>query len=201
MKKKKKREREIKMVKKVAFNAGHDVHLDPGAVSPVRPELGDYIHTEEAIYVKDIADRCHEIWEELMGQHSIVIQSDDLGFVCESANKVGVDAFVSIHCNSFGQSSAQGVETLYYSDEGKKLARFMQNELLYRCERVDRKIKYRGDLWVLKGTDMVAILVEAGFISNPAEESEMNTESFRQNLAIAICNALALYFEIEPYKG
>ena len=188
-------------MKIVAFNAGHDVGVDPGAVSPVRPEIGDYIYTEEAKYVLAVAKDCKELWENQMGQKGIVIQDDDLGFVCQASNDVGADVFVSIHCNSFGQPSANGVETLYFSESGKELASIMQNELLYRCQRYNRGIKYRGDLWVLKGTDAPAILVEIGFISNPAEEAEMNKESFKRDLAIAICNALALYLGVEPFKG
>ncbi|NLY49815.1 MAG: N-acetylmuramoyl-L-alanine amidase, partial [Firmicutes bacterium] len=42
----------------------------------------------------------------------------------EIANKAGVEAFVSIHCNSFTEASKRGTEVYYCQDgrEGKKLA-------------------------------------------------------------------------------
>ena len=183
------------------FNAGHAIGIDPGAVSPVRPEYGDYIYTEEARYTLEIANLTNQIWEEELKQRGIVVQNDSLQKVCDISNENKSHVFVSIHANSFSGISAQGIETLYFSEAGKEIAGKLQNEMIYRLQRVNRGIKYRSDLHVLKGTFAPAILVEAGFISNPEEEQEMNTESFKRNLAIAICNGLALYFGIEPFGG
>lgn len=191
----------MKMEKMVTFNAGHAIGIDPGAVSPIREKYGDKLYTEEAKYVLEIAEWAKKLWIEKFGQKGLVIQNDSLKAICDVANAAGSDVFASIHCNSFSGISATGIETLYYSTEGEKIAKYMQNELIYRLKRYNRGVKYRGDLYVLKQTFAPAILIECGFISNPEEEAEMNTESYKRNLAIAICNALALYFGIEPYHG
>lgn len=85
----------------------------------------------------------------------------------EMANDLNADYFVSIHINSFKDSNANGVEVLYYptSIGGIELARSIQNKLI-EIGFTDRGIKPRGDLTVLNKTNMPAVLVEAGFISN-----------------------------------
>ena len=43
---------------------------------------------------------------------------------------------------------------------------------------------------------MAAILVEVGFLSNPAEESLLKTEGYRDRLADAVVKGIERYFEI-----
>jgi N-acetylmuramoyl-L-alanine amidase len=50
----------------------------------------------------------------------------------------------------------------------------------------DRGIKYRDDLYVLNGTKMPAVMVEVGFISNPAFEEKFKGNEYRDVLANAI---------------
>ena len=47
-----------------------------------------------------------------------------------------------------------------------------------------------GDLWVLNGTWMPSVLVEAGFISNDEEADRMASDSFQKQLAVVIADAL-----------
>lgn len=103
---------------------------------------------------------------------------------CAQANNEKVDYFVSIHCNSNGPT-AVGIETLVYSTTGTayKLAQPVQKELLAGTGDRDRGIKVRTDLGVLKGTKMPAILTEVGFISHPATETKLKTDSYLELLA------------------
>ena len=88
-------------------------------------------------------------------------------------NASNSDLFISIHCNSFADAAANGVEVLYYptSSKGKKYAQAVQNELVSTTKLKDRGIKQRTDLHVLKRTKAAAILVELAFLSNPKEEN------------------------------
>ncbi|MGI6604698.1 MAG: stalk domain-containing protein [bacterium] len=58
----------------------------------------------------------------------------------EIANKAGVEAFVSIHCNSFTEASKRGTEVYYCQDgrEGKKLAEAIHKELIPTLGLPDR---------------------------------------------------------------
>jgi N-acetylmuramoyl-L-alanine amidase len=53
----------------------------------------------------------------------------------------------------------------------------------------------RAGFYVLAGARMPAVLFETSFISNPMEESRLNTNDYRQKLADAIVNAVRAYRE------
>lgn len=76
--------------------------------------------------------------------------------------------FISIHCNAFTNTQAQGVETFYYktSSKGKQLAAKIQKSIIYKgLYSRDRGIK-PGSFYMLKKTRAVAVLIELGFITN-----------------------------------
>ncbi len=97
------------------------------------------------------------------------------------ANSEKADYFVSIHCNAGGGT---GTETLIYAKGGKAeiLAGNVQSAIVKKLGTKDRGIKVRGDIGVLKYTDMPAILVETAFIDNSADALLLknNTDGFAQ---------------------
>lgn len=101
------------------------------------------------------------------------------------------DYYVSIHCNSFKSSSAYGTETYSYSYGGKaeKLARDVQSELVGTLGTYDRGMKL-GNFYVIRETEAPAILTELAFISNPDEESLLNSDDFQNKCAEAIARAI-----------
>ncbi|UDL06554.1 N-acetylmuramoyl-L-alanine amidase [Marinobacter sp. CA1] len=54
---------------------------------------------------------------------------------------------------------------------------------------------------VLKSPDIPSILVEAGFISNPDEERNLGSSSYRDRLARAVLGGIRNYFEHTPPPG
>lgn len=146
-------------IMKVFINPGHDLDgiLDPGAVNPV---TGD----REC----DIARQAGHLlagYLQTAGIEVKALQSDDLGKVCAMSNNWDADVFVSLHCNAFN-GNAKGTETLYKSANGRVLADCIQKQIINSVETVDRGIKQRDRLWVLNGTNAVAVLVEMAFIDN-----------------------------------
>lgn len=111
------------------------------------------------------------------------------------ANKLPVDLFVSIHANAASNYRAHGIETLYYptSIEGRELASIIQDRLIIKTGATDRLIKPRKNLYVLKRTNMPAVLIELGFITNPREEHLLNSHSYQYLLAEAICEGIIKY--------
>ena len=49
---------------------------------------------------------------------------------------------------------------------GQRLAGFIQSQIIRSVNTVDRGSEQRDDLWVLNGTNAVAVLVELAFIDN-----------------------------------
>ncbi len=80
------------------------------------------------------------------------------------ANSQGVQAYVSIHFNSFNRQ-ANGTEVFAVSDAGRKLAQPVKDNLV-ALGFVDRGVKNGSHLYVLKNTYMPGILIECCFIDS-----------------------------------
>ena len=123
-----------------------------------------------------------------------------LQFRATLANEIEADLFVSIHNNSASSESVQGAETLYYPSttdtRGKAIAQLIQNSLVKDSGMVNRGIKARSDLYVLKNTNMPAVLIETGFLSNASDASRMNTTSFTNTWAKGIYNTIVEAFKL-----
>lgn len=152
---------------RVFINPGHDIDLDSGAVNP---NYG----TRECDVARN-AGKMLARYLQTAGCEVRTLQSDDLGLVCETSNEWGADIFVSLHCNAFN-TVARGTETLYKSYNGQQLAQLIQDQIINSINTVDRGIKKRDDLWVLNGTDTVAVLVEMAFIDNDEDLEILNND-------------------------
>ena len=98
-----------------------------------------------------------------------------LGMRCLIANNAKANFFLSIHANSAVDNTASGVEVLYKRDDLKDEAEQLAKDISVAMGFKNRGAKYRNDLYVLNGTRMPSLLVEVGFISNPAEEEKLLT--------------------------
>jgi N-acetylmuramoyl-L-alanine amidase len=179
---------------KIFINPGHapNGEPDPGAVngntglreSDVVSEIGLVVAT----YLQKV------------GYQVQVMQSDSLESIVDAANDGQFDLFVSIHCNSAGNSSAKGAETWYChnSDAGARLATLIQGQLTNSLPLVDRGIKDAtpsvNGLYVLTNTNMPACLVETAFISNEDDESLLADSAKQDVFARAIARGISDYF-------
>ncbi len=171
---------------KIFLNPGHG-GKDPGAVS------------KNGLKEKDVCKTiCDILAKKLKADgHSVIVYQEQKTYfeVTQQENKSGAELFVSVHCNSFSNSAAHGVETLYYptSVKGKKLAEFIQNSLLKSTELFNRGCKMRRDLHVLKATKAPAVLVECAFISNTVEEKLL--KNYPEAFATGIFEGLKNYIK------
>lgn len=120
----------------------------------------------------------------------------DLVERAEIANRSQADLFISIHCNSFPQSIWYGAQTFYYPgrEESRRLAVAIQTELV-RCLGPNRRQANAGDYRVLKEAEMPAVVVEAGFLSNPREARLLADPSYQEKVAEAIYWGIIRYFQ------
>lgn len=121
------------------------------------------------------------------------------------ANKWGADLFISIHYNAFKGiwGTHGGTETLYSqgSVNGQRAATIVQEELLKATKFRNRGIVPRSDLYVLNRTTMPAILIEAGFMDNMQEASQMLNTQFQFDVAMALATGVNRYFNYTPRRG
>lgn len=77
-------------------------------------------------------------------------------------------------------------------NESLTLAANVQDEFKTRVGRVDRGVKQSG-FYVISFTTMPSILIEMGFLTNPAEEDFLNSTSGKEYMASAIYRAIKKY--------
>ena len=118
------------------------------------------------------------------------------------ANAADADIFVSIHLNSAASGAAKGCSTWFYApkdddfyDRSKRqaLAECIQDGVLDSTGMSDYGI-YESSLIVLNYTAMPAVLVEAGFLSNPDEAKKLATTDFQKKIATGIVDGIMEYF-------
>src|SRR5947208_4799114 len=98
------------------------------------------------------------------------------------ANSYRNAVFVCIHFNATPRSGASGIETYFYSRESLPLASAIHYFVAGGAPSSNRGVRRRG-YYVLRKTNVPAVLVECGFLTNPTEASYAQTASYRQKLA------------------
>lgn len=173
---------------RIFINPGHDMDLDPGACANGIREV------DIALAIGENLKKTMEV----IGYPCQISQSDNLNGetpskpnVCATANNSNADIFVSIHCNSAVNTDAKGTETLVYaldSGQASLLAKCIQAQIVNSLGTVDRGVKERPDLCVLRNTYMPAVLVETAFISNQEDAYKLmyRIEEFANAIARGI---------------
>jgi N-acetylmuramoyl-L-alanine amidase len=179
----------------IAIDAGHGGY-DPGAV-------GDNGTKEKEVNL-DIVKRTAKLLEA-RGATVVLTRSGDqeigLDQRTSKANSKKANVFVSIHINAAESTALSGTMTFVHSGsstntrikESNRLAKNIQSELVRGIGLKDMGVRY-ADFAVLRTSNMPAVLCELAFISNPAEEKKMNTDSFRNKAAEAVVKGIGLYF-------
>lgn len=168
-------------MKTICIDAGHG-GKDPGACA------GGVREKDIALsIVKKI--RAHL---QAVGYGVILTREQDkfvsLGNRAAEANMWGADLFVSVHCNSAKNESANGMEVYVHTSRGTdstRAAHAIYDRLLPASGLKGRGIKAK-DLAVLRETDMPAVLVELAFISNDGDRAKLVSEEWQERAAEAI---------------
>jgi N-acetylmuramoyl-L-alanine amidase len=168
----------------VVVDAGHGGYDRGGAPGQRYPEKP---------YTLDVALRLASTLRA-NGYHVVLTRDGDY-FVglrqrCDVANAQGNAVFVSVHFNGAPRTAADGVETYYYSGQSAGLAEAVHRRLLAATGLEDRHVRRRG-FFVIRNTRCPAILVEPGFLSNPADAARVDgSPAYRQRLADAIARGI-----------
>ena len=87
------------------------------------------------------------------------------------ANEWGADYFLSLHTNASSIASASGVEAFAFSEPSAafSLGEDIVDSLSAATGLKNRGMKTRSGLYVLRKTQMPAVLIELGFITNPSD--------------------------------
>ncbi|CRK81450.1 N-acetylmuramoyl-L-alanine amidase [Neobacillus massiliamazoniensis] len=175
---------------KIMLDAGHG-YSTAGKRSP--DGIREYEFTRMvAAYAKDILETYQNVTVYLAHSDARDVPLQER---TDDANRLMVDAYVSIHGNAYGTTwnDANGIETYVYLTKPKEayeLALKIQQHLVVMTGLRDRGVK-TADFHVLRETHMTAALSECGFYTNKDEAARMKTEAFQRTCAQAIVQGIA----------
>ena len=172
----------------VVLDAGHG-GTDVGA---------PYYGYDEKDLVLPITLAVGELLEQ-QGYRVEYTRSDDtyvsLAARAEQANTQQAEIFVSIHANAFPQNPAiNGVETYYLigGERAKDLAKAIHAAVLEATGAGDRSTR-EANYYVLRYTDMPAVLVETGYMTNEEECALLASPEYQAQMAQGIANGIMAY--------
>lgn len=113
--------------------------------------------------------------------------------VAAFANRVGADIFISIHYNSTYSADISGTETYYYNPDSRVFAETMHEAIVRGIKRKDRGL-HRMAFYVVKNTEMPAVLIEPVYLTNGEESGLARSDGFREELAGDIAKGVKEYF-------
>lgn len=187
----------------IAIDAGHG-GVDSGKVSV----LGDY----EKDLNLSIAARLEKRLKK-KGYQVVMTRTDDQGPGAGSGSgwktrdlrersriidSSGAVMGISIHQNSYHDSSVRGAQVFYYKDssEGERLAGCVQRQLRESLDKDnDRMAKGNGDYYLLRNTSVPTVIVECAFLSNYDEAGRITDEEYQNKVAGAIVKGIEEYLK------
>ena len=101
-------------------------------------------------------------------------------------NDCNADVVVSIHQNSYSDSTIHGAQVFYYttSTAGKELAHILQESLTTNLDTANhRKEKANDNYYLLKKVQSPIVIVECGFLSNTSEAALLSSAGYQDQIA------------------
>jgi N-acetylmuramoyl-L-alanine amidase len=122
--------------------------------------------------------------------------ADELSARVDIANETKADIFISIHNDAFTSTIAAGTTTFHYGDnDSLELAKCVQKNLVENLGTNDRGVRF-ASFYVIRFTNMPAILTEIAFISNPEEEVLLSSTDGRSKTADSIFDGIVKFFKV-----
>lgn len=188
-----------------------------GLVSPLKPLIvldSGHGGTDEGAKVSSLLEKKITLTTALltkkhleeMGYKVILTRSRDTYLSLPRrvviANKNKASLFVSIHFNASKSKEAKGIE-IFYCNSSKELWRSLASRRLANCilfqllnqtEAPSRGVK-NGNFHVIRETQMPAVLVEGGFVTNQQERDQLKDRKYLNLIAEGIADGIDKYFK------
>lgn len=126
-------------------------------------------------------------------------KTNDLNHRLNIIDNANPSIVVSIHQNSFSDSSVSGAQVFYYGDnttdsESRRLADAIQTSLINNLDPDNHRTpKGNTSYYMLKKTAYPIVIVECGFLSNSNQAANLNDPEYQKNAAGAIALGIEDY--------
>lgn len=123
----------------------------------------------------------------------------------EYANAMGMDYFISIHCNTYeGYQDVQGVR-IYYSEDARVSVDEPKDASNFLCARLEdafpnykKPLSYMtpadNSYYVTHWAESCALLVEIGYLTNKTDAENMLSDHWQKKMVNAISDGIDDYF-------
>lgn len=184
----------------IVVDVGHG-GSDPGKVSAdgikekdvnlqIAGYLKDYLIAQDyTVYLTRDTDR--GLYDENVSNK----KTSDLNNRIRFFKEKNASYVVSIHQNSYPDTSPHGAQTFYFSgsQEGEAFAASIQRALTDMDKTNTRREKASASYYLLKNSAAPAVIVECGFLSNPEEAAMLTDPNYQKKIAFAISQGVSSY--------
>ena len=141
---------------------------------------------------EDDSDLCTEPRPE-----NLTKKRQDMIARVDMAKEADVNMVLSIHMNYYRDRGQSGPQVFYRKncDAGRLLAGCLQESLIKAVSPRKERAALSGDYFILQ-LDVPSVLVECGFLSNPAEEKLLQDKAYQEKLAQGIAHGVAEYVSL-----
>lgn len=174
----------MKSPKLLAIDLGHNASPDTGAVGILKEDVCTREVVEELIKLLEEGEHMYI----LIKPNKVTSVNNSLNQRCYAANMSGADLFISLHCNAFN-GQAHGTEIFLSNlDQNRHVyqqAKRVLNNLVNNLGTWNRGLK-AGNLAVLRGTKMPAMLIEFFFVDNKKDCEKFNAKKAAESIFTAL---------------
>lgn len=185
----------------LVIDAGHG-GMDGGAVGANGTVEKD-VNLKVAKYLKEIAEK--------NGKKVIMTREEDTSLHTTDSAKIrdqkrsdlenrrqilqnnNTGIFVSIHMNQYDSKDVKGAQVFHANnDQSRNLANKIQTSLKKGLADGNKRVAKPAPstLYIFKGCESTAVVVECGFLSCPEEEKLLATEEYQRKLAQCIYDGI-----------
>ena len=134
----------------------------------------------------------------LAPENSTSKKKDDMIARIEIIKELNPFFTISIHQNSFTDSSTSGPQVFYYKDSEKSaaMAQILQDALNTQLSPAkQRSPQSNTNYYLLTRTPTPTVIVECGFLSNPSEADLLTQDEYQSRVAYSIFLGILSYYE------
>jgi N-acetylmuramoyl-L-alanine amidase len=131
--------------------------------------------------------------EDVSGSKKVSDMKNRLKLMQKYPNAV----FISIHMNKFSTSQPNGTQVFYGVTEGSELlAKAIQETVKQRLQPLNHRVvkKTTKDIFLLYNSVIPSVIVECGFLSNPADLENLKSEDYQKAISWAIAEGVVKYY-------
>ena len=186
----------------IVIDAGHG-GIDGGATS-CTGKL-------ESVFNLEISLRLNDLFQ-LLGYDTRMIRTTDTSVYTQGetiaqqkvsdlkervriANETANALLISIHQNNFSDGKYSGAQVFYGSEEGSEpLSKQLQSSIINTLNPGSRRqCKPAKGIYLMEHINCPGILIECGFLSNPAEEAMLQSADYQKALCTVIAANVSTY--------